>query len=512
MTTAEITSLLQFTNGNVEQVSEILKGLDIKGPLAGPKKKRRKKKAGTETESDEESDKEEDSTPRLSARDKVFLEDLMKYTKSAYDHEKVKVLRVSGSRNEPFPNLPSQIQFFVSLRDLRIEETAITSLPAEIGTLLNLKSFQCENNMQLAQLPREIGDLTQLEQLYCNNNQLRSLPVEIGKLRQLWILDCGRNQLTSLPTQIGRLSDLTELHCNENQLRSLPEEIGDLKQLQVLQCTVNLLTRLPEGIGGLTGLQRLVCGENRLTVLPKTIGKMEALQFLNCSSNRLTSLPAEISRMPDLNTVIADKNPFYRLPLYLGRDVNSRIGYGGHDIIMYAPQGIRSEQDMIKYLDEQNINGIYDPNDLLELMDNFVRLNATSRITIKEMRALYQKEKKGFHQKARGFVFMNERINPLEKELADLIQRLDDDKLTGEPLDFIQQEQVEKGQQLSMDEKKEALRSFVFDNKPIFKNHEKIPMDQAKIVIASLREDFRSTYVVLERDQDKDRWELVAEE
>jgi len=44
MNTAEITSLLLSTNGNVEEVSKILQDLDIGAPLAGPRGPPRRKR------------------------------------------------------------------------------------------------------------------------------------------------------------------------------------------------------------------------------------------------------------------------------------------------------------------------------------------------------------------------------------------------------------------------------------------------------------------------------------
>ena len=505
MTSAEITSLLRFTNGNVEQVSEILKGLDIKGPLAGPRKKRRR--TGNKTE--EGSSEDEDPTLRPSAVDKRVLEFLMEYT-STRDYTDVRTFGISGSRRDPFPNLPSQIRFFVNLRDLRIEETAIRSLPPEIGTLSKLENFECVRNGQLTQLPPEIGDLSRLRLLNCYDNQLTSLPPEIGDLSQLRELNCGFNQLTSLPPQIGRLSQLRVFSCSKNQLTSLPEEIANLKQLVYLSCSKNLLTKLPEEIGELTRLRSLACDNNRLTVLPKTIGKMEALQVLSCQSNRLTSLPAEISLIPSLNTVVAYENPFYRLPLSLGRD--GRMNFGGYGITMYAPQGIRKEEDMIKYLDMRNIKGVYTPDDLTRLMDHLADLDAAFKVDLTEIRDLYQKERTDFQQAARTFFLSNDRnLAPLEKQLADLERQLEANTLRGEALEFIQRKQAETVQELPMDEKKKALRSFVFGNIPISDMYVLMPRGPAESVVDRLWDDLRGSYVVLEKDQDENVLGLVVE-
>jgi Leucine-rich repeat (LRR) protein len=56
---------------------------------------------------------------------------------------------------------------------------------------------------QLAPLP--LGNLTALETLVLNYNQLESVPKEFGKLTALEELDLDNNQLTSVPKELGNL-------------------------------------------------------------------------------------------------------------------------------------------------------------------------------------------------------------------------------------------------------------------------------------------------------------------
>ena len=82
----------------------------------------------------------------------------------------------------------------------------------------------------LKHLPAEIGQLTNLTQLYLSDNQLSSLPAEIGQLTNLTKLYLCNNQLSSLPAEIGQLTNLTMLYLSGNQLSSLPAEIGQLSE------------------------------------------------------------------------------------------------------------------------------------------------------------------------------------------------------------------------------------------------------------------------------------------
>jgi len=57
--------------------------------------------------------------------------------------------------------------------------------------------------------------------LYLSNKELTSLPVEIGELIDLQILTFEKNSIKELPSSIGNLSKLEELHLGNNQIASL---------------------------------------------------------------------------------------------------------------------------------------------------------------------------------------------------------------------------------------------------------------------------------------------------
>jgi len=86
----------------------------------------------------------------------------------------------------------------------------------------------------LTELPEDVGQLSQLQSLYLDSNQLSELPASIGQLSQLQRLDLSNNQLSELPASIGQLSQLLVLFLDSNQLSELPESmktLGSLRQL-----------------------------------------------------------------------------------------------------------------------------------------------------------------------------------------------------------------------------------------------------------------------------------------
>jgi len=140
----------------------------------------------------------------------------------------------------------------------------ILELPKEFFRLSHLKQLHLGSAINpelyltyLTELPEELGQLTHLECLCIQFNNLRSLPVAIGNLINLKDLKLGGNKLKTLPQDIGNLKSLEILTLWRNDLVSLPEEIGELQQLKGLDIASNPLRKLPETIVNLTNLKSL---------------------------------------------------------------------------------------------------------------------------------------------------------------------------------------------------------------------------------------------------------------
>ena len=97
----------------------------------------------------------------------------------------------------------------------------LTELPKEIGNLTNLKRLDIRTN-NFTKLPKEIGNLINLEKLYIDCNNLEISPDGIEKLINLEKLDIDINidiniinkdfNFKSLPIkEIGKLNNLKDL-------------------------------------------------------------------------------------------------------------------------------------------------------------------------------------------------------------------------------------------------------------------------------------------------------------
>ncbi|MGO4773891.1 leucine-rich repeat domain-containing protein [Flavobacterium sp. W22_SRS_FK3] len=128
--------------------------------------------------------------------------------------------------------IPRSIGNLIQLTELYLYINKITEIPAEIGNLVNLTGLLLHNN-KLIQIPREIAYLTKLRWLYLSSNELISIPEEIGKLTQLTILSLAYNQLNTIPAEIGKLSKLKHLYLYENNLVTIPQKICDLADTSI---------------------------------------------------------------------------------------------------------------------------------------------------------------------------------------------------------------------------------------------------------------------------------------
>ncbi len=148
---------------------------------------------------------------------------------------------------------------------LQSDQEIVAVITEKIGAVPTELTYDDDNRLiklglsglALTQLPPELWQLTNLQEIYLDNNQLSQLPPDIGKLTNLQELKLGKNLLSQLPPELWRLTNLKKLYLNYNQLDEIPPEIGQLTNLQELDLSNTKLKRLPTAIGQLTNLQTL---------------------------------------------------------------------------------------------------------------------------------------------------------------------------------------------------------------------------------------------------------------
>ena len=169
--------------------------------------------------------------------------------------------------------IPNSIQYLKNLEFISINHPSITTLPENITQLKNLRHLALGHLSKIVKLPKNIGQLQQLEKLYLHNCPMKELPESIFQLNNLKELFLSNHKITALSEQIGNLHHLQKLELSCGKLKTLPESIGELKQLKTLDLTGCIsLTTLPESIGKLNNLHTLhIDNCPNLTTLPENL-------------------------------------------------------------------------------------------------------------------------------------------------------------------------------------------------------------------------------------------------
>lgn len=181
---------------------------------------------------------------------------------------------------------PAFFSQMTSLKLLDIRFNKITD-PESISSLPNLQVLKSTSN-SIASMK---DNLPNLRTFFMDRNPMTSLVLQTS-FESLTVVDLSRAKLTTLSRRVfSNISNLERLTLDNNDLISLPKEISRLKKLVYFSAYHNKLQELPEGFGALSSLQYLDLHLNNLKSLPDEIWNLSSLAVLNISSNLLVEFP-----------------------------------------------------------------------------------------------------------------------------------------------------------------------------------------------------------------------------
>ncbi|XP_066581605.1 leucine-rich repeat protein 1-like [Prorops nasuta] len=165
-------------------------------------------------------------------------------------------------KNSDYPTLEG---FPKTTKELHVVGLNRKSFDRQILRLQSLTILNLSDNL-ISSLPKELGSLPYLKELYLAHNQLGKTVKwtwldQSPIINNLRLLDISNNLLSFLPNQIGKLKNLTDLKVNQNLLKYLPHSIGNLSNLQYLNISKNSISQLPGNIRNLR-LQLFDLSEN----------------------------------------------------------------------------------------------------------------------------------------------------------------------------------------------------------------------------------------------------------
>ena len=153
----------------------------------------------------------------------------------------------------------------------------------------------------LKSLPKEIGNLVNLEKLFIANGDLKSLPDEVANLdavTDLEIYNCS--EMKVFPVAIAGMASIESINLSNNSQWPADEILNGVKKLSSGEAAAKI--------------QIIYLTENNLEVLPKEVCNMKKLGLLDLSKNKIHTIEKAFGK--DINPVqmCFDYNQLSSLP------------------------------------------------------------------------------------------------------------------------------------------------------------------------------------------------------
>ncbi|KAJ0181889.1 hypothetical protein K1T71_002611 [Dendrolimus kikuchii] len=228
-------------------------------------------------------------------------------------------VRVLHMRGNSLASVPPQTWGFQALTHLDISDNRITELPREICQLTQLEELQVSDNelrsldsvLQLPRLRTLSATRNLISSFGSNNNKQMTLDEEKSEYRSpLTTVDLRYNKLKG-SIILGNYEHLVSLDLSHNAVEVLV--VSALRGLRELYAAHNALQHL--ALHG-ASLRILCAPHNQLETLTTTVPPINLVE-IDVSYNKLTSLPQWLSGCSDLTTICASHNKLTSLPEHL---------------------------------------------------------------------------------------------------------------------------------------------------------------------------------------------------
>ncbi|CAI9090640.1 OLC1v1025459C3 [Oldenlandia corymbosa var. corymbosa] len=228
---------------------------------------------------------------------------------------RLKVLNLGN--NSLSGQFPQWISSFEGLQHLDLWNNSFTGvIPQSISNMSKLTTLIAAHNSLQGNIPAEIFNMSSLERISLGQNSFSAgfLPDDMcrhfARLKYLGLGGAGLNG--QIPSNIGQCSQLQQLYLYSNALTGkIPKEIGNLERLQVLSLWNNQLEGpIPKEIGNLSMLQVVYFDTNNLTgVIPLEMSKLFNVQFIHFGGNQLTgTIPVNIFNISSISGLLFPAN------------------------------------------------------------------------------------------------------------------------------------------------------------------------------------------------------------
>ncbi len=281
-------------------------------------------------------------------------------------------------------NIPDEIFELINLEELTIRNIEIDIISPKIKNLTKLRTLDLRG--QISKFPIELMTLSSLEEFTLNSIVLEEIPQEINKwdtLKYLNLDGCNNlNKINGLP------KNLTYLNISRIGYSELPEIIFELKTLWKLVAGDLKLGTLPEWLFEMNSLLALFLRGNNLKTISPSIKKLTNLSDLWLANNSLEEIPESITSLTNLQRLVISRNLIKQLPLSFQNLTNLYdLDLGENDLSEF-PQVLLELKELTKIRlgnNSRNEALLYKSNTIKIIPTEIVKL---SKLTMLDLRRL----------------------------------------------------------------------------------------------------------------------------
>lgn len=199
--------------------------------------------------------------------------------------------------------------------EVQLGQNKVDGLSAEVGGLTYLKILDVNSNSMVGVLPDSIGNMSSLQELYVETNNITGFPSSLSGLKNLTVLFANDNQLSDDVSKFFQVPSLIRLMIHNNKLSGSLDGVSKLKSIQWLALGNNKLGgTIGTEFGSLSSLNVLWLYKNNLKgSIPSVFGGLQNLQVFDASTNSLgdsSGLPQTFKSSSSLIALILSNNNF----------------------------------------------------------------------------------------------------------------------------------------------------------------------------------------------------------
>ena len=217
------------------------------------------------------------------------------------------VTQINLIGNNLIGTLPPTLNQLTALEQIYLDDNQLSGTIPSFTGLTGLRVFAAPNNQLSGSIPSLVG-LNLLQDVYLYNNQLTgSIPALIGStlLGEFYVQD---NQLSgSIPSLTG-LTALREFSVAGNLLTGALPSLSGLTALNTFEASSNDLTGPIPSFDGLTALGRFRVGDNQLTGAIPELSGLTSLTVFHAYINNLTGSIPQLAGLTSLISFDVDFN------------------------------------------------------------------------------------------------------------------------------------------------------------------------------------------------------------